>query len=98
MNADELHAKTFEAANSMKQQEELNRAIHQNEEWWHRRLLSRETRSWLIGFARAAIIFAICFGIALLSKQYPKFYFHAVFAVVAAAVFGGLAWLFRPRQ
>lgn len=63
-----------------------------------RRWLSTETCAWLIGGLRASIIFAICFGIALLSRQYPKFYFHALFAIVAAAVFGGLAWLFRPRS
>lgn len=78
---------------TVKEQAEHNRRVNARRRW-----LSAETRSWLVGYSRAGVIFGLCFGIALLSRQYPKFYFHAVFAVVAAAVFGGLAWLFRPRS
>lgn len=59
--------------------------------------LSPETKSWLIGVARTAVIFAICFGIALVVRQHPKFYFHGMFALMCAGVFAILASTFRPR-
>lgn len=59
--------------------------------------ISTETKSWLIGIARASVIFAICFGIAIVARQFPKFYFHGVFALVCAVVFAALACAFRPR-
>lgn len=58
--------------------------------------MTNETKSWLVGCFRAGCIFALCFTLAMLSRQFPKFYMHAALAVVAAFVFAALAWVFRP--
>lgn len=58
--------------------------------------MTNETKSWIVGCLRAGCIFSICTVLAILARQHPKFYLHAVLAIVAAGAFAAIAWLFRP--